>query len=93
MVDDRPLLPQADSSSKRSLCAKVGVAMALLAALTIVLTPLGHRSVGNAHVHAVQNMITAPDPAQCDAYTFCTHLAGDCCPTIDGVKLYCCAGG
>jgi hypothetical protein len=29
-------------------------------------------------------------PAACAAYADCAHLTGDCCPTADGVHLYCC---
>jgi 1,3-beta-glucanosyltransferase GAS5 len=34
----------------------------------------------------------APKPAECSAYPTCAGLIGNCCPTMDGVFLYCCEG-
>jgi 1,3-beta-glucanosyltransferase GAS5 len=31
-------------------------------------------------------------PAQCSAYPVCQKLIGNCCPTQDGIFLYCCEG-
>jgi len=46
-------------------------------------TDFGNSTVGDA----------AAAPAQCSAYGACSMLADDCCPTMDGVFLYCCVEG